>query len=139
MEAHAFVRSKVTGKFYDSERPKGVDDWKDLPATNFGKGCGCFTCQEPAKKYHSAEIFCDMWKEQQKRLGVNFKEIDQQIEKVLKSHGRQNLTLQRPVVRQVRSSWAISTVSFMQGQMFVMQTMRILLGAWQQKDEWTTS
>ncbi len=111
MEAHAFVRSKVTGKFYDSESPNGVDDWKDLPATNFGKGCGCFSCQEPAKKYRSVETFCDAWKEQRKRFNVDFQKIDQQIERALKSkvtaisvsHGWKNFPLQRPVVRQVRS------------------------------------
>lgn len=84
MEAHAFVRSEETGKFYDSERPKGVDDWRDLPAANFGQGCGCFSCQKGAQKYSSIATFRDVWKEQQKRLGINFQEIDRQIEQILK-------------------------------------------------------
>ena len=35
---HAFI--KVGNKFYDSETLQGEEDWKDLPACNFG-ACGC--------------------------------------------------------------------------------------------------
>lgn len=40
---HAFVR--VENKFYDSERLQGEESWKDLPACNFGAGCGSLMCQ----------------------------------------------------------------------------------------------
>ena len=88
MEAHAFVRSTKTGKFYDSERPQGVDDWKELPATNSGQGCGCYTCQLPAQKYLSVATFCDTWKDQQERFGIDYKEIDRRIERVIKGYKR---------------------------------------------------
>lgn len=88
MEAHAFVRCRKTGKFYDSERPKGVVDWRDLPATNFGMGCGCYTCQTPASKYRSVATFRDAWERQRKRFNIDFQKIDQEIKQVLKFERR---------------------------------------------------
>ena len=45
--SHAFI--KVQGKFYDSERLEGESDWKDLPACNFGAGCGSHFCERSGK------------------------------------------------------------------------------------------
>jgi hypothetical protein len=79
MGSHAFVRSKKTGKFYDSERPKGVDDWKELPATNWGKGCGCGRCQQPARKFKTAGKFRQSWIGMMKRFEVDYDKINKQI------------------------------------------------------------
>jgi hypothetical protein len=56
--AHAFV--KYQGKFYDSERLQGEEDWKDLPACNFGVGCGCGICKQGIRK-HTEENFKKFW------------------------------------------------------------------------------
>jgi hypothetical protein len=79
MGSHAFVRSKKTGKFYDSERPKGVDDWKELPATNWGKGCGCGRCQQPARKFKTAGKFRQSWIGMMKRFEVDYDKVNKQI------------------------------------------------------------
>jgi hypothetical protein len=57
---HAFV--KVEKKFYDSERLQGEEDWKDLPACNFGKGCGnlyCISCKKARSV--SLDTFQEKW------------------------------------------------------------------------------
>ena len=86
MGAHAFVRDKVTGKFYDSERPQGEEDWKELPATNWGKGCGCPRCQEPARKFRVARKFRYAWRGMAKRHHVKWKKLHQEIKKVIEQH-----------------------------------------------------
>lgn len=88
MGAHAFVRSKLDGKFYDSERPQGEEDWKDLPATNFGEGCGCSVCQRPAKQYKTIVRFKKSWTGMTKRFGVKWEEVDANIHKVLREHAK---------------------------------------------------
>lgn len=55
---HAFIRYQ--GKFYDSERLQGEEDWKDLPANNFGVGCGCGRCQKGAGQ-RTLEEFKAFW------------------------------------------------------------------------------
>lgn len=55
--SHAFV--KVENKFYDSERLQGENDWRDLPACNFGKGCAgawCTHCATEAQQVHPDEF-----------------------------------------------------------------------------------
>ena len=86
MGAHAFVRSKTTGKFYDSERPNGEEDWKDLPATNFGQGCGCPRCQQPARKFATAGKFRRSWKGCTKRFGVKWDKIHEKIKRVIQAN-----------------------------------------------------
>lgn len=58
--SHAFVR--VGDKFYDSERLQGEEDWRDLPACNFGVGCGpgCKRCQQGAAR-RTLEDFQSYW------------------------------------------------------------------------------
>jgi len=56
--AHAFI--KYQGKFYDSERLQGEEDWRDLPACNFGHGCGCRSCKKGARKM-SLNFFKKFW------------------------------------------------------------------------------
>ncbi len=88
MGAHAFVRNKLDGKFYDSERPQGELDWKDLPATNFGEGCGCLACSKPARSYKSTVKFRSRWTGMVKKFGVKWPEVDAQIRKVLRKHSK---------------------------------------------------
>lgn len=56
--SHAFIRYQ--GKFYDSERLQGVEDWKDLPACNFGYGCGCSKCKREAVQV-DVSTFEEIW------------------------------------------------------------------------------
>lgn len=86
MGAHAFVRSKKTGKFYDSEVPKGSEDWRDLRATNFGRGCGCNICTRPARPYRKIARFKHSWKRMAKQYSIDWEKVDQQIAKVLSCH-----------------------------------------------------
>jgi len=87
MGAHAFVRDRVTGKFYDSESPQGKEDWKELPATNWGKGCGCPRCHQPARKFKVARKFRKAWKGMTKRFKVEWNIIHLKIKKVIEEHG----------------------------------------------------
>jgi hypothetical protein len=41
--SHAFI--KYQSLYFDSERLDGEQDWRDLPACNFGKGCAQSWCQ----------------------------------------------------------------------------------------------
>lgn len=59
MPAHAFIRYQ--DNFYDSERLEGVEDWKDLPACNFGIGCGCRTCKKLGAQRHKPNDFKKQW------------------------------------------------------------------------------
>lgn len=86
MGSHAFVRDRVTGKFYDSEKPNGEEDWQELPATNWGKGCGCPRCQEPARHFKTARKFRYAWRGCAKRHHVRCKKLHQEIKKVIDTH-----------------------------------------------------
>jgi hypothetical protein len=83
-EAHAFV--KYRGKFYDSQRPHGEEDWRDLPATNFGQGCGCSRCGRPAKQM-SPKLFktYNQWGRLAKRYNVVWKDVRALVQKVVES------------------------------------------------------
>lgn len=84
MDAHAFVRSKDTGLFYDSERPDGVENWEDLPATNFGQGCGCFKCQRPPRKFKTAGKFRRSWTGCAERFNVKWDKVHAKIKRIIK-------------------------------------------------------
>lgn len=83
--SHVFVRSKVTGKFYDSESPEGTESWQDLPATNGGYGCGCFVCKQPARKFTTAGLFRKTWYGMRKRYKVDYNQVHQQILQIIKA------------------------------------------------------
>ena len=83
MGSHAFVYSKDTKKFYDSERPLGEKSWKDLPATNFGVGCGCGRCTKGRVTYKIPRKFRKSWKFMTEHHNVDWQKIHQQIKKVL--------------------------------------------------------
>jgi len=86
MGAHAFVRDKVTGKFYDSERPNGEEDWQDLPATNFGKGCGCPICRRPARKFGVARKFRKAWRGMTKKFNVKWNIIHLKVKHTIENY-----------------------------------------------------
>lgn len=81
---HAFVRHE--GKFYDSERPLGEKDWKDLPATNFGRGCGCPHCvnaeQVSPKTFKSSTY----WGKNARNRNIVWAEVRDRVQKVVASH-----------------------------------------------------
>lgn len=74
MDCHAFV--KYRGRFYDSERLNGVEDWQDLPATEGGGSV--------AKRY-TVEQFKYGWRGQPKlRLNTSWEELEGYARKVLR-------------------------------------------------------
>lgn len=79
---HAFVRYR--GKFYDSERPLGEPDWRDLPATNFGKGCGCDRCKKPAARL-TVNQFKDNknWGKNAKNRNIKWADVRAQVQQVV--------------------------------------------------------
>jgi hypothetical protein len=83
METHAFVRSKSTGKFYDSEKPEGEKDWKDLRATNFGVGCGCLSCRRPPRHFITGGSFRRGWGYMAKKFDVKWNKVHAKIKRVI--------------------------------------------------------
>ena len=81
MTSHAFVRYQ--DKFYDSERLQGENDWRDLPATNFGKGCGCFKCSVPARHVSVAK-FRTVW--EGNRIQPNWDRYEHFASKAIERH-----------------------------------------------------
>lgn len=75
ISTHAFVLHR--GRFYDSERPIGEEDWKDLPAANFGVG------SDYAARPNSPKTFKREWREPAKRYNVVWKEVRAQVQKVV--------------------------------------------------------
>lgn len=75
--SHAFVYNPKTKKFYDSERPEGVDDWQTLPAS---RECGQNLKAGPRKM----SKFLRDWKETGRNHKVSWYHIDRQIRKVIK-------------------------------------------------------
>ena len=84
MGSHAFVRSSVNKLFYDAEIDNGVDDWRDLPATNFGQGCGKACCKHPAEHHHCIEQFKYLWRGAAQWYDINWEKLDKHIKKKLK-------------------------------------------------------
>lgn len=81
--SHAFVRSKTTGLYYDSETPDGEVDWRDLPATNFGVGCGCGRCGEPPRHFKVLGFFRFVWRGMAKRYETDWHLLNQQITELI--------------------------------------------------------
>lgn len=86
MGSHAFVRSKLDKKFYDSEKPKGEENWRDLPATNMGVGCGCYRCSKGANKHLSIQKFQYTWRGMAKLHSVDWSNVDAKIQAVIKAN-----------------------------------------------------
>lgn len=75
MNAHAFVRYR--GKFYDSERPNGVAEWKYLPATKHG---------HTEARRRKVDTFKRYWATQPGRFETTWKEIESKAKELLR-HG----------------------------------------------------
>lgn len=88
MDCHAFVRDKITGKFYDAERPNGEEDWRDLPATNFGVGCSpnCKRCKLGVKKFQTAGRFRLEWIRMVNIFKTNWNKVNKEIKKTIKDY-----------------------------------------------------
>lgn len=78
MGSHAFVRYKR--KFYDAERITGEKDYKDLPATNFGMGCGCNECRSKPKQQTVPE-FQKYWESMRKFYNISWLSLEQKIKR----------------------------------------------------------
>ncbi len=74
MNSHAFV--KYRGRFYDSERLRGVSDWQDLPATENG--------DDVAKRFTVAQ-FKHGWRGQPQRFNTTWEKLESGVRKVLRS------------------------------------------------------
>jgi hypothetical protein len=81
--AHAFVKDKATGRFYDSETYAGTFHWWQLPATNSGMGCGCTDCKVSAKKVRTAGQFRRYWSAMQRQYNIDYYVLHNQIERVI--------------------------------------------------------
>lgn len=59
--SHAFIKHGT--RYYDSERLAGERDWRDLPACNFGKGCGRHLCTLCSKRARPMNVnrFQETW------------------------------------------------------------------------------
>jgi hypothetical protein len=75
---HAFVR--YGKKFYDSENPQGVEDWRDLRA------CRWSYQHQPIKR--SNKSFRLNWRGQTRRFKTNWKKLDEQAKEVLVKNGQ---------------------------------------------------
>jgi hypothetical protein len=73
IDCHAFI--KYNGKFYDSERPRGVKDWRKLPATEYGNDC-----DRPRKR--TQKTFKKEWG----AWCANWKTMDKKAADVIKKH-----------------------------------------------------
>lgn len=75
ISTHAFVQYR--GRFYDSERPIGEEDWKDLPAANWGAG-SLYTARPISPKE-----FKKAWRSSARRYKVVWKDVRAQVQKVV--------------------------------------------------------
>lgn len=93
--AHAFVRHR--NKFYDSQRLLGEEDWKDLPASNFGMSYylePCGTClTHPGRVDGNIEAspltesqFKLHWGSQTKRFNMSWAQLDKLAQQELRRH-----------------------------------------------------
>ena len=76
ISTHAFVHFR--GRFYDSERPLGEEDWGDLPACNWGAG-SLYTGRRVSPKE-----FKHAWRSSARRFKVVWKDVRAQVQKVVK-------------------------------------------------------
>jgi hypothetical protein len=83
---HAFVRYQ--GKFYDSQKPFGEYDWRNLPAAHFGSIWTCSECKIIGRQGGAALLteqqFRDHWQSQTKRYNITFTDLDQKAEQELR-------------------------------------------------------
>lgn len=77
VHCHAFIRYK--GKFYDSERPDGVYDWHELPATQV---CHCKWCAK-GPKLHNELGFKLGWGFARRKYGLNWRKLNAKTDKIL--------------------------------------------------------
>lgn len=75
---HAFVKYK--GKYYDAECPEGEENWKDLPACNWGLWFDTPTC-------HTPESFKYEWRSQVRRFQTSWDRLDQVVQETLEHGG----------------------------------------------------
>lgn len=89
---HAFVRYQ--NKFYDSERPQGEEDWRDLPASNFGMCEQCPECEACGREWGLAQLsesqFRYHWQSQTKRYNITWADLDRMAQRELRKHVRRN-------------------------------------------------
>lgn len=83
MGSHAFI--KYRDKFYDAERHVGVLDWRDLPATNDGEGCGCVRCSRPAKREY-VPSFKHIWRGCQRHFEVKWEHLEADALKMIEKY-----------------------------------------------------
>jgi hypothetical protein len=81
---HAFVKYK--GKFYDSDRPLGVLDYRELPAVDW---CRCKFCWAGAKK-QTLTSFKREWKGACFRYASNWKQLEKQAERIVRQSNAPN-------------------------------------------------
>lgn len=70
-DSHAFV--KYQGKFYDSDKPEGEEDWKDLPANNFGQ---THYGRKLVARCQPIEEFKDLWHGNPENYGYTWDELE---------------------------------------------------------------
>ena len=87
-EIHAFVRYE--GRFYDSERPLGELDWRDLPATNWGPAT-----YEPARRV-SPKTYKKRWAPSAEDFNVVWKDVRAQVQKVVENESLVGRDQHRP-------------------------------------------
>jgi hypothetical protein len=81
---HAFVKYK--GKFYDSDRPNGEKDWKDLPACNFGQTP---YGRELVARCQPLEEFKDLWAGNPEQYGYTWDMLETVALETLEQGGYQ--------------------------------------------------
>jgi hypothetical protein len=93
MGSHAFVYSKSTKRYYDSEVPQGVKRWRKLRATYNGQGCGCSSCTSGKHSQKILGKFRDRWRGSAEYHKVDWKALNFKIKAVLwaKQHVPQSL------------------------------------------------
>ena len=79
---HAFI--KYNGKFYDAERPDGVLDWRELPATD----CRCKYCRTPVP--HNECSFKKDWGESCQRYGQKWIKLRKQVKQILEQKSQEH-------------------------------------------------
>ena len=76
-EDHAFV--KYNGKFYDSETPKGVDRWQELPCNSRGLAYG----QIEKSRMQRLDRFKSYWLEHGRYGAIVWDRFDEQVKDYL--------------------------------------------------------
>jgi hypothetical protein len=79
---HAFIKYK--GKFYDSERPDGVLNWRDLPQAD----CRCKYCSNAVM--HDECAFKKEWRHASKTYGIKWIRLRKQVKQVLEQKSEED-------------------------------------------------